>query len=88
MNENATISTYLAYITAKDGDFGKNGRTNVKIHSITTNSRVGNTAMSASKKTFTLTQNGFLSLNRTVDRETIDQYEIKIEACDFGTPSK
>jgi len=87
LNENATSNTYLAYITAKDADFGRNGKTEIEIHSI----HADKDSFGFNSKldgTFLLTKTGFLSLNQSIDREVIDKYTVEIQACDLGNPSK
>ena len=87
LNENSTTSTYLAYVTSKDADFGRNGKTELKIHCIRADKNLLDFG-TALDGTFVLTKAGFLSLNKTVDRETIDQYDVEIQACDKGNPPK
>ena len=44
--------------------------------------------MQNSNPAFNLTSEGFLSVNKFLDRERVDKYEAEIKACDHGSPKK
>jgi len=76
---------YFAYVNAKDYDLESNGqvRINVKAESVT--SEINKEVKSDASDMFRLTNDGFLGLNKVLDRENQSRYLITINATDRGT---
>ena len=85
--EDTEPGTNIALVTAKDADAGKNGKVLVFIESISTEQK-SRDSISRLQLVFNLTEVGFLSINKKLDREATDRYDITLKSCDHGSPVK
>lgn len=70
------VSSSLLQVVARDDDYGMNGQTSYSLS-------VGNDGGS-----FSLTSNGQLRLEKTLDREVRDRYELIVIAIDSGKTTR
>jgi len=86
--ENSAIGKKVAYITAKDPDFGENGNILIETVDIRSDKQFSINRQLAPLAAFNLTSEGFLTISKNLDRESADKYEVEIRACDHGSPKK
>ena len=86
--ENTSINTYVAHLSAKDADLGKNGEVRIEIQHITSQQKLLDNLFFQKNPSFNLTSDGFLTVNQILDREKVDRYEVTVRACDNGSPIK
>ncbi|CDW55955.1 protocadherin Fat 1 [Trichuris trichiura] len=76
--ENAAAGTLVVHCAATDQDTGRNGRVGYRLLS----------SQQAVHDHFNISEVGWLILKRPLDREKIASLEFKVEAFDFGLPSR
>ncbi|XP_053575240.1 neural-cadherin-like [Bombina bombina] len=75
--ENITVGTVITQVSASDADFGNNGHI---VYNIRPESDI--------RGEFHVDQDGFVTVAKSLDRETMSQYSLIILASDQGNPPK
>ena len=75
---------YFAFVNAKDYDLESNGQVHLSVKATAVNGGEKDRAQPDASDMFRLTKDGFLGLNRELDRERQSRYLITVNATDRG----